>query len=64
MPAIQRYKIHPERAIIHEVTGLNDDERLGAGDLRTQWQIPPRPLLRSWIRLQELVGLDSSYVVV
>ena len=23
MPAIQRYKIHPERAIIHEVTGLN-----------------------------------------
>jgi len=23
MPAIQRYKIHPQRAIIHEVTGLN-----------------------------------------
>jgi len=23
MPAIQRYKIHPQRVIIHEVTGLN-----------------------------------------
>jgi len=23
MPAIQRYKTHPQRAIIHEVTGLN-----------------------------------------
>jgi len=23
MPAIQRYKIHPQRDIIHEVTGLN-----------------------------------------
>jgi len=23
MPAIQQYKIHPQRAIIHEVTGLN-----------------------------------------
>jgi len=31
MPAIQRYKIHPERAIIHEVTGLN-----GVGCWRSQ----------------------------
>ena len=23
MPAIQRYKIHPQRDTIHEVTGLN-----------------------------------------
>jgi len=24
MPAIHQYKIHPQRAIIHEVTGLNE----------------------------------------
>jgi len=64
MPATQRYKIHPERAIIHEVTGVNDDERPGAGDLRARCQIPPQPLLRSWTRLQEGVGLGSSYAVV
>jgi len=64
MPATQRYKIHLERAIIHEVTGLNDDERPGAGDLRTRCQIPPQPLLRSWIRLRENVGLDASHAAV
>ena len=31
MPAIQRYKIHPQRDIIHEVTGLN-----GVGCWRSQ----------------------------
>ena len=31
MPAIQRYKIHPQRDIIHEVTGLN-----GVGSWRSQ----------------------------
>jgi len=31
MPAIQRYKIHPQRDIIHEVTGLN-----GVGCCRSQ----------------------------
>jgi len=31
MPAIQRYKIHPQRDIIHEVTGLN-----GMGCWRSQ----------------------------
>jgi len=31
MPAIQRYKIHPQRAIIHEVTGLK-----GVGYWRSQ----------------------------
>jgi len=27
IPAIQRYKIHPERVIIYEVTGLNNNDR-------------------------------------
>jgi len=31
MPAIQPYKIHPQRAIIHEVIGLN-----GVGYMRSQ----------------------------
>ena len=31
MPAIQRYKIHPQRDIIHEVRGLN-----GVGSWRSQ----------------------------
>jgi len=35
-----------------------------AGDPRTRWQIPPQPLLRSWIRLREVVGLDASYTTV
>jgi len=34
MPAVQRYKIHPQRDIIHEVTGLN-----GVGSWRSQYSI-------------------------
>jgi len=34
------------------------------GNLRTRWQIPPRPPVRSWIRLREIVGLDASYAAV
>ena len=35
MPAVQRYRIHPQRDIIHEVTGLN-----GVGSWRSQNSIP------------------------
>jgi len=45
MPAIQRYKIHPERAIIHEVTGLNDDE----GCWRSQSSMADSSTTTDWI---------------
>jgi len=34
------------------------------GDPRTRWQVPPQPLVRSWIWLREVVGLDASYAMV
>jgi len=34
------------------------------GDLRPRWLIPPQPVVRSWIRLREIVVLDASYTEV
>jgi len=64
-PATRRYKGRLCRIKTHEVA----DPCGGClyrypGDPRTRWQIPPQPLGRSWIRLQEVVGLDASYAAV
>jgi len=45
MPAIQRYKIHPQRDIIHQVTGLN-----GVGSWRSQNSIADSSTTTSPIR--------------
>jgi len=34
------------------------------GDPRPRWLIPPQPVVRSWIRLREIVVLDASYTEV
>jgi len=61
MPAIQPYKNYPQRAIIHEVTGLNG---WAARDPRTRWQPCPHPQGHTQIWLREVVGLDASYGTV
>ena len=68
MPAIQRYKIYPQRDIIHQVTGLN-----GVGCWRSQNSIADSsttttPILDSiaedcWARRQLHNGINNVSVV-
>jgi len=67
MPAVQQYKIHPQRDIIHEVTGLN-----GVGSWRSQNSIADSstttpPILNlitggCWARRQLLSGIKDVSV--
>jgi len=64
-PATQWYKVRPCHIKAQEIA----DPCGGClywypGDPRPRWQIAPRPLLRSRIRLREVVGLDTSYAMV
>jgi len=64
-PATRRYKVRLCRIKAQEITDSCGGCLYGcSGDPRTRWLIPPRPLLRSWIGLREIVGHDASYAEV
>jgi len=68
-PATRRYKERHCRIDTHEIAIYSGGGVLGrlrgdAGDPRTRWQIPPRPVSRSGIRYLDVIGLNASYTPV